>query len=98
MPRVVLAARAQQDVERLHRFLRSRDESAARRGVLAMKDAFRALEKAPFMGRPVQDKPELRELVIEFGSAGYLALYRYETAAQVVIVLAIKHQRENDYR
>ncbi len=98
MPRVVVAARAQQDVVRLHRLLRERDEGAARRGVIAMKDAFRALEKTPFMGRPVYEKPELRELVIEFGTAGYLAMYRDDVSVDEVIVLAIKHQREDDYR
>jgi len=37
-------------------------------------------------------------LVISRGRSGYLALYSYDDAADVVLVLAIRHQREQDYR
>ncbi len=38
------------------------------------------------------------ELVIDFGATGYLALYRFEPSLDVVTILAIKHQREDDYK
>ena len=50
------------------------------------------------VGRPVEDYDDLRELVIEFGATGYLALYRFEPSRNVVTILAIKHQREDDYK
>ena len=50
------------------------------------------------IGRPIEDHPELRELTIDFGSSGYLVMYRYEPAADTVVILAIKHQREDDYK
>ena len=34
------------------------------------------------MGRPLDDQPELRELVIGFGEDGYVALYRYVPATK----------------
>ena len=40
---------------------------------------------------------EHRELVIDFGGSGYVALYRYERV-EFVTVLAIRHQRETAYR
>jgi hypothetical protein len=36
----------------------------------------------------------LRELLISYGKSGYVALYSYEQRQDVVLVLAIRHQRE----
>ena len=98
MPQVRLSARAQSDLSRLHTFLLSKDADAAKRAVLAIRDAFMPLKQAPMIGRPVEDSDDLRELVIDFGSSGYLALYRFEAALDAVIILAIKHQREDGYQ
>ncbi len=38
-----------------------------------------------------------RELVIPFGSSGYLALFEIQEGHNRVAVLAVKHQRESDY-
>jgi mRNA-degrading endonuclease RelE of RelBE toxin-antitoxin system len=38
----------------------------------------------------------LRELLISFGSAGYVALFEIDDA-ETVTVLAVRHQRESDY-
>ena len=38
-----------------------------------------------------------RELVIPFGSSGYLALFEIQEEQLRVAVLAVKHQRESDY-
>lgn len=40
--------------------------------------------------------PFLRELIIPLGAAGYVALFEIENE-QIVTVLAIRHQREDDY-
>ncbi len=39
----------------------------------------------------------MRELVISRGKTGYLALDEYDEVADLVIVLAVRHQREQDY-
>ena len=49
------------------------------------------------MGRPLDDQSEMRELVIGFGEAGYIALYRYVPSEQAVFVLAFRHQKEGEY-
>jgi plasmid stabilization system protein ParE len=41
--------------------------------------------------------PFEREWVIPFGKAGYVALFRVLSEEEVA-VLAIRHQREDDYR
>lgn len=51
----------------------------------------------PDIGRPITDPPELRELLIEFGDSGYVALYRHEPADDAVYVLAFRHQKEAGY-
>lgn len=98
MPRVRLSARAQSDLSRLHTFLISKDINAAKRALLVIRESFMRLTQTPIIGRPVVDSDDLRELVIDFGASGYLALYRYEPALEVVTILAIKHQREDDYQ
>ena len=40
---------------------------------------------------------ELRELVISYGKTGYVALYRFLPAQDLIRILAIRHQRELDY-
>ena len=50
----------------------------------------------PGIGRPIEDMPdEFREWVIDFGDSGYLARYRLD--ASVVVILALRHQREAGY-
>ena len=98
MPLVRLSARARSDLSRLHAFLVSRDQNAANRAVLAIRAALLPLTRAPLIGRPDPDSDDLRELVIDFGAAGYLALYRFEPALDAVTILAVKHQREDDYK
>ena len=98
MPQVRLSARAQSDVARLHSFLLGKNAKAAQRATQAIRGSFSSLAKTPLLGRPVDDAGDLRELVIDFGASGYLALYRVDRALDVVIVLAIKHQSEDGYR
>ena len=98
MPHVRLSARVQSDIFRLYTFLLGKDANAAKRAVLKIREAFMSLKQSHLIGRPVEDCGDLRELVIDFGATGYLALYRFEPSLDVVTILAIKHQRESDYR
>ena len=54
------------------------------------------LSRTPFIYRKARESPFLRERVIPFQSAGYVALYEIE-GGDVVNVLAIRHQLEDDY-
>jgi plasmid stabilization system protein ParE len=64
-------------------------------------DAVRAtvqhcLAITPFSFRKAAQNPAQRELVIPFGGTGYVALYEIVSASKVVL-LAVRHQREEDY-
>jgi plasmid stabilization system protein ParE len=96
--RVRLTIEALDDLKRLQAFLIEKDPAAAARAVDAIESAFELLEYSPFSCRKTWpgDRPLLRELVIPFGSAGYVALFEINGPGQATI-LAVRHQREEDY-
>ena len=82
---------------RLYDFLIQIDVTAAERALDAIKGGVELLRFSPFSCRKaLPDNPFLRELVIPFGSAGYVALFEIESGTTVNI-LAVRHQREEDY-
>jgi plasmid stabilization system protein ParE len=95
--RVRYTAEARADLLRLYAFLLERDAPAARRGLDAIRKAADMLESFPYTCRKVEpDNPYLRELVVAFGDAGYVALFEVEDE-RTVTILAVRHQREDDY-
>lgn len=88
---------ARQDLHRLYGYLLERDLKAARRARDAIAKGIELLGEFPFTCRKaLTDNPFLRELVIPFGTAGYIALFEIENN-ETVTILAIRHQREEDY-
>jgi plasmid stabilization system protein ParE len=85
------------DLERLYLFLLDRDVGAAESALAAVEAALRLLSFSPFSCRKARPaNPFLRELVIPFGKAGYVALFEIEPG-DVVNIIAVRHQREEDY-
>lgn len=95
MARVVYASRALTDFERIVSFLTEHEPKLASIVVSRIREAVSALQRHPLLGRPVEEG--LRELVISHGRTGYIALYRFLRAEDVVLVLALRHQREAGY-
>jgi plasmid stabilization system protein ParE len=94
--KVVYSANALSNLERAFAFLLANDApDAAKAAAKAIRTAVEMLEHHPLVGRIVAG--ELRELVISYGSSGYVALYRFVPARQEVRILAVRHQRELDY-
>jgi len=97
--RVRFTAAAEEDLLRLYDFLLEHDLALAQRALEVIRNALQLLEQFPFSCRKAgggQHGPRLREMVIPFGAAGYVALFEIEDASTVTI-LAMRHQRENDY-
>lgn len=95
------SASARDDLARLYEYLLDRsttveDLDLAERALGAITDAVESLKRSPFIYRKADDDPFLRELLIPFGSSGYVALFEIEDAATVTI-LAVRHQLEDDY-
>ena len=93
MPRLIWTPQALADVQRLYRFLASKNIDAATRAVRAIRQGVKVLTLHPGMGRPIDDLPvEFREWLIDFGDSGYVARYRLD--GEVIVVLAVRHQKE----
>jgi len=97
MPQVIVAEGAARGLERCRRFLLDKNPLASRRASQAISNNLELLEKYPDIGRPYPAQPELRELIIEFGASGYVALYRYQSEINAVYILAFRHQKEAGY-
>jgi plasmid stabilization system protein ParE len=95
MSRISYSSRATADLIRLFRFLADKDEETAKRAIKTIRDAFTPLSRLPKIGRPIE--AGLRELVIEFGNSGYIALYDFDHLVDEIVILAVRHQLENDY-
>ena len=90
---------ANEDLIRLFEFLLQFDQDAALRARQTIEDSLKLLEQFPFTCRKAADGthgPRLRELIISFGSTGYVALFEIDNATTVT-VLALRHQREEDF-
>lgn len=90
---------AREDLKRLYGFALDRAEGDWRLAVRVLdtiESAMAMLATTPFAGRKAPVDASLRELVIGFGNGGFVALYEVESA-DVVTVLAVRHQREDDW-
>ncbi len=100
MYRVRFTEEAEDDLVRLYEFVLTRDKSdwtLAERALEAIRHGIRSLELTPFSFRKVTpNNPFLREIVIPFGASGYVALYEIDNE-ETVTILAVRHQREDDY-
>jgi plasmid stabilization system protein ParE len=88
---------ARQDIKRLYAFLLQRDVGAAGKAVDVIVRSIEGLGEFPFSARKAPGENSfLRELLIPFGSAGYVAVFEIEDS-KTVTILAVRHQREDDY-
>lgn len=89
---------AQEDLERLFDFLAANNLPSAIKARASIEKAYEFMELMPFACRKADESnPFLREMMIPFGSAGYVALFEVENNTTVT-VLAIRHQREEDFQ
>ena len=95
MARVDYSAAARADLIRLVDFLVQSGADDPARMVDDITHAVEALVRHPRIGRPLDSG--LRELVISHGTTGYVALYDYSALYDDVLILRIRHQREEDY-
>lgn len=100
---VQFSAAADEDLAQLFDFMLQRELDSAtgdlavpERALRAIKDGIAFLKSSPFACRKVGNSPFVRELVISFGSAGFVALFEI-VDDHTVIVGAVRHQREDDY-
>lgn len=101
--RVRLTREAADDLDRLFDFILQRelardggDLALAEQAIAAVRAGFETLRTSPFTCRKAGQSAFLRELIIPFGRSGYVALVDIESATDVVVI-AVRHQLEDDY-
>lgn len=101
--KVRLTRNAEADLERLFDFVLERelardggDLTLPEQAMVALRASIATLKTSPFTCRKAGQSPFLRELIIPFGRSGYVALFEIEDASNVVVV-AVRHQLEDDY-
>ncbi len=101
--RVRLTREAETDLSRLFTFVVQRelardggDLRLAEQALAAIRAGFATLQTSPFTCRKAGQGPFLRELITPFGRSGYVALIEIESETDVVVV-AVRHQLEDDY-
>ena len=100
--KVEFTPEADADLDRLFDYLLERAET--------VEDAMRAYEAVevlrtvakshlattPYSYRKVGQRPTLRELIVPFGSTGYVLRFDIRTP-ELVLVIGARHQREEDF-
>lgn len=101
--KVEFSRTADEDLERLFEFALQRELNSETgdldipdRAIQAIRNGLAFLTSSPFACRKVGISTFVRELVIPFGSSGYVALFEV-VDGRTVIIGAIRHQREDDY-
>jgi plasmid stabilization system protein ParE len=93
--RVEVTVRALRDLERLFDLAAAVDPRRALAQLSSIRAAFEVLADHPLLGRVAEDGR--RELVLSRGKDGYIAKYRWLPVDDVVLILAVRHQREAGY-
>ena len=84
------------DIHRLVTFLIDTDILAALDTFDVIDEAIQVLKRHPDIGR-ITSTTAKRELVISRGRTGYIAVYEFDKLTGIIVILAIKHQRENEF-
>ena len=101
---VTLLQEAVEDLQRLEDFAIERelasetpDWATPQRALDAIREGMRLLARSPHSCRRAElGNGRSRELIVPFGGTGYIVLF--EIVDDVVVVGAVRHQREEDYR
>lgn len=100
--RVEFTPEADADLERLFDSLLEGaktvdDAMRAYEAVEAIRTAANShLSITPYSYRKVGQRPTLRELIVPFGSSGYILRFDIRTP-ELVLVIGARHQREDDF-
>jgi plasmid stabilization system protein ParE len=90
---ILLSSEAVSDVERVRSFLERLNPDAAKRALKRIWDALEMVEKLPSLRRPTEH-PEIRQIVVLFGSSGYIVRYKFLHEQSTLLVTRIWHSRE----
>jgi plasmid stabilization system protein ParE len=94
MAKIKWLPEAIEDIDRLYKFLQSKDLQAAARAASCILEGASLLKTSPRIGRPMPDETGRHELFVAFGAGAYVLRYMLATNNSVVII-RVWHSREN---
>lgn len=99
MPHIEILDEAQVDIERFKQFLFDLDApvEVIDDAISTIFSAIKTLKDNPLSGEPhpIRNFKDLRKKTISFGSnGGYIALYSYHANRDLILIHAMRHQRE----
>lgn len=101
--KVEFTPEADADLDRLFDFLLERaqtveDAMRAYEAVDAIRTAANShLSTTPYSYRKVGQRPTLRELIVPFGSTGYVFRFDIRTP-ELIFIIGARHQRQEDFQ
>lgn len=107
MPQVnlIITKLAQSDLARVYNFLSDVGATKQANAVMQLlKNSFMATQERPHNGRAYdlsvdgETLSNVREVIVFYGKSGYSYLFWYDELNHQVLILTIKHFRENAYR
>ena len=90
---ILLSRDAVRDVERVRDFLDRSNPEAAHRALPLIWTAVEKLQEFPALGTLTKD-PDIRQVVIRFGSSGYIVRYAVIPETGDILITRIWHGRE----
>ena len=91
--KLIVSHAAATDLLRLHNFLAELSPDVAQRAVSTIVRAIDSLDLFPDRGRP-SAVPGARELIVPFGSSGYIVRFAHDAGRAEVVILRVWHSRE----
>lgn len=92
MQKIIFLPNAVRNLEKLREFLEARNRSAAARAARIILAAASTLKTHPYLGLPCENLPDYRDLIVPFGSSGYVIRYRID--GETISIVAVKHGKE----
>ena len=96
MRKIIWLPEAVDDLERLREFIGDKNREAANRAAATIKNIVKILEDYPDIIHPLEELPDFHDLVVPFGSGGYIVRYRIEE--NIVYIVGIRHSKEESFK
>jgi addiction module RelE/StbE family toxin len=92
MPQIIISAKAARDLQKIRDYLLQFNAEAAQKAAQEIIQAANLLQVHPMLGKPLEDIPEYRELIIPFGSGAYIL--RYRVSFDLIVIVTVRHSKE----
>lgn len=94
MQKIIFTEEAISDLQRCYVFIANYDIESANQSMDVIQKAIQGLSTLPYLGRPLENHLDFRELIIPFSGSGYSAVFRFNQEDAEIIVSMIFHHRE----